>query len=80
MKLFDAHNHVQDDRLSPYLGDVMERARAAGVVAMGVKGCCEADWPRVVRLTEDHAGIHPSFGLHPWFIADRSAGWLQTLE
>ncbi|MDF7826264.1 TatD family hydrolase [Pontiellaceae bacterium B12227] len=80
MELFDAHNHVQDDRLFPDLGKVMKRAADAGVVKMGVKGCCEDDWPRVIQIMETYPGTYPSFGLHPWFIADRSAGWFQTLE
>ena len=58
----------------------MERARTAGVSAMGVKGCCEADWPRVIELAGQYDGVHPSFGLHPWFIAERSEDWLSTLE
>lgn len=80
MKLYDCHNHIQDERLSPMISDVMERARSAGVVKMGVKGCCEADWPRVIAVMETYEGIHPAFGLHPWFIANRSGQWLQTLE
>lgn len=80
MELFDCHNHIQDERLFPMIGDVMERARSAGVVKMGVKGCCEADWPRVIEILETCDGIHPAFGLHPWFIADRSPAWLRTLE
>ncbi len=47
---------------------------------MGVKGCCETDWPRVIHLMKTQKGIHPSFGLHPWFIANRSPDWLQILE
>lgn len=80
MKLFDAHNHIQDERLLPQIDAVMERARAGGVVKMGVKGCCEADWPRVIEIAESYDGIHPAFGLHPWFIAERSDQWLKRLE
>jgi TatD DNase family protein len=80
MKLFDCHNHIQDERMFPMLEEVMIRARESGVVAMGVKGCCEADWPRVVRIMENHNSIAPSFGLHPWFIQQRSANWIDTLE
>jgi len=80
MKLFDCHNHIQDERLFTRISEVMSRAQAAGVVRMGVKGCCEADWLRVVEIAETCEGIHPAFGLHPWFIADRSPEWLQTLE
>ena len=46
----------------------MERAGNAGVVRMGVKGCCEADWPRVIAVMECFEGIHAAFGLHPWFV------------
>jgi TatD DNase family protein len=80
MKLFDAHNHIQDERLFPDLGKVMDRARTAGVEKMGVKGCCEGDWLKVIQIHETYEGIYPSFGLHPWFIADRSPSWFQTLE
>jgi len=80
MNLYDCHNHIQDERLFPMIGAVMERARNAGVIRMGVKGCCEADWPRVITVMETYEGIHPAFGLHPWFIANRSPEWLQTLE
>jgi TatD DNase family protein len=80
MNLYDCHNHIQDERLFPMIGDVVERAREAGVVRMGVKGCCEADWPRVIAVMETNEGIHPAFGLHPWFIAERSPEWLQILE
>lgn len=58
----------------------MNRAAMAGVVQMGVKGCRESDWPRVIELATSYAGIHPSFGLHPWFIDERSSEWLQSLE
>ncbi|MEI6892810.1 MAG: TatD family hydrolase [Pontiella sp.] len=80
MKLFDAHNHVQDDRLFPDLGNIMRRAVEAGVVKMGVKGCCENDWAKVIHVQETYVGIHVSFGLHPWFIKDRTPDWFQTLE
>jgi len=80
MELFDCHNHIQDERLFPMIGDVMERARNAGVSRMGVKGCCEDDWQRVITVMETYEGIHPAFGLHPWFITDRSPAWLRTLE
>ncbi|NLX24862.1 MAG: hypothetical protein GXY61_02720, partial [Lentisphaerae bacterium] len=50
MRLFDCHNHIQDERLSDNLAGILARAQNAGVVKMGVKGCCEADWPRVIRI------------------------------
>jgi TatD DNase family protein len=105
MKLFDSHNHIQDERLWPDVEAILQRSVEAGVVAMGVKGCHEGDWARVMQLCAENirqnnygqndfsAGekenysasnpsvkIYPSFGLHPWFINDRSSGWLEKLE
>jgi TatD DNase family protein len=79
MKLFDCHNHIQDERLFPMLGKVMERARAAGIERMAVKGCCEADWPRVAEIINRYENTYLAFGLHPWFIYGRSGQCFQTL-
>jgi len=80
MKLFDCHNHIQDERIFPMLEKVMERAHLAGVEKMAVKGCCEADWPRVVEITNRHPNAYLAFGLHPWHVSGRSAQWFQLLE
>ncbi len=80
MQLFDAHNHIQDERIFPLLGSVMERASIAGVERMAVKGCRETDWPRGVKIVNRHPGAHLAFGLHPWFISECSAGWMDELE
>jgi len=80
MRLFDAHNHIQDDRLFPELGKTMERARLAGVERVAVKGCSEADWPKVEEIVNRYENACIAFGLHPWFIKERSAQCFQTLE
>ena len=36
--------------------------------------------PQVLRLAAEHEDVHPSLGLHPWRIADRSEAWLTTLR
>lgn len=58
----------------------MERARTAGVARMAVKGCCEADWPRVAEIINRYENAYLAFGLHPWFVSGRSAQCFQTLE
>ncbi len=80
LKLFDCHNHIQDERIFPMLEKVMERARLAGVGHMAVKGCSEADWPKVEEIINRYENTHVAFGLHPWFIKERSGQWFQTLE
>lgn len=80
MQLFDAHNHIQEERLFSRLNWVMDRARAAGICRMGVKGCSEADWGRVEHIVNNFDCIFPAFGIHPWFISGRSVNWTTKLE
>jgi TatD DNase family protein len=80
MHLFDAHNHIQDERIFPMLEQVLNRTRAAGVEKMAIKGCCEADWARVIEAVNNFDGACMAFGLHPWFISARSEGWKVLLE
>ena len=77
----DAHAHLQDSRLAPHLPQVFARAAAAGVAHVHVAATCEADWPAVAALADAHpGGVIASFGIHPWFLRNRSARWLQNLR
>jgi len=80
LKLFDCHNHIQDDRLFPQLEKVMNRAGLAGVKHMAIKGCCEADWTKVIEIVNRYPDTCLAFGLHPWLIGGRSRQCFQTLE
>jgi len=79
MKLFDSHCHLHDERLRPILPAVFERARTAGVAGMLNCGCTEADWPEVQALATARPEIIPAYGLHPWYLGERSACWRDTL-
>lgn len=77
----DAHCHLQDPRLAAGLPGVLARARDTGVVLLHVAATSESDWPSVRALADAHPGlVLCSFGLHPWFIQDRSDHWLQHLR
>ncbi|HOO20025.1 MAG TPA: TatD family hydrolase [Kiritimatiellia bacterium] len=77
----DAHSHLQDPRLAPRLDDVLARARAAGFVLLHAAATSEGDWPAVAALADAHPGlVIASFGLHPWFIQEKSSAWLRTLR
>ncbi|MHB8996318.1 MAG: TatD family hydrolase [Armatimonadota bacterium] len=78
--LIDAHNHLQEEVLVPYVEGLIDRARAAGVGEMWCNGTAEDDWQDVLDLATAHSDILPFFGLHPWFVKDRSPDWLTRLE
>jgi len=78
--LLDAHNHLQDERLAPYLDEILRDSRAAGITAMVVNGTCEADWPRVAELARQCDLVIPSFGVHPWRVDRCSPAWRDELQ
>lgn len=80
MRLFDAHNHLQDAQFGGQQDDLIGDCAAVGLSRMVVNGTRESDWPAVAALAKRHDSVLPSFGLHPWFIHERSPGWLAKLE
>lgn len=78
--LYDAHNHLQDERLSQPLESILRELPALGLHRCIVNGTSERDWPHVEALAERCPWITPAFGLHPWFVKDRSANWFDTLR
>ena len=80
MNLFDAHCHLQDERLAASLADDMEDACRAGVSHWSCCGVEEGDWETVVELSAKLPGVQPSFGLHPWYVPERSSQWETRLR
>ena len=77
--LYDAHNHLQDDWLTPHREAIIESLQAIGLGGAVVNGTGESDWEAVAALAGTHAWVVPSYGLHPWHVADRSAEWMARL-
>jgi TatD DNase family protein len=50
MRLYDAHNHLQDERFGGRQTELLSASANAGVTCMVVNGSCEADWPEVLAL------------------------------
>jgi TatD DNase family protein len=76
----DAHNHLQGDWLTPYLHEVLTTVQGLPVRWMVVNGTTEADWPTVRQFAENLSFVLPSYGLHPWYLAQRSESWAETLR
>jgi TatD DNase family protein len=78
--LVDAHLHLQEDVFAPHMTEVLGRASQAGIRYLVCNGAMESDWPRVLQLAREHPNIVPCFGLHPWYVSQRSDHWVNTLE
>jgi TatD DNase family protein len=79
VRLFDAHNHLQDERLAPHLGDILKTLPETGVCGMVVNGSCEEDWPQVLDLARRFPEVIPSFGYHPWYVNERTSEWKEAM-
>lgn len=71
--IYDAHNHLQDERIV----GVADCLDVAGCVVNGTR---EEDWARVEALAKRFSWVVPSYGLHPWHVAGRSGDWLKKLR
>jgi TatD DNase family protein len=79
LRLYDAHNHLHDERLAPHRGEIVATVERSGIVRMVVNGACESDWPEVLALARAHSWVLPSFGYHPWHVAARTPEWRERL-
>jgi TatD DNase family protein len=80
VRLYDAHNHLQDERFAGRQEELVAACRAEGVVAMVVNGAGEQDWPEVAALAARFPDLaRPSFGYHPWYVGERTPAWQEAL-
>lgn len=79
MNLYDAHNHLQDERFAGQAEAVLADCARVGVRRMVVNGACEEDWPEVLALARAYPMVLPSFGYHPWYLHERTTDWRSRL-
>jgi TatD DNase family protein len=65
MQIVDSHAHLHFDSFDQDRGEVLRRAREAGVVAMIDVGTDAATSARAFELASAEAGIFPTAGIHP---------------
>jgi TatD DNase family protein len=80
MTYFDAHNHLQDERLAPWLPELAVQLPALGLKQAVVAGSSHDDWQAVADLAKAHEWVRPSFGVHPWYVKEQPAHWMQLLR
>ena len=73
---FDAHCHLQDERLASWLeAGGIEAMELAGIRKCVVNGTHPGDWQRVVELANRFELVKPSVGFHPWHVNERPNDW-----
>lgn len=77
---YDAHCHLQDHRLHPFLPEIISSLQSVGIQRIVVNATRQADWSSVLQLSERYKFVVPSFGLHPWYLNERSSNWLTGLR
>ncbi len=77
--LYDAHNHLQDARLDAEREAIMQILPETGLSESVVNGSAEDDWEDVARLARAYPWVRPSFGLHPWYVKERTSAWQEHL-
>jgi len=79
-RLYDAHNHLQDERLAREREAILAALARENIAGMVVNGAREADWPQVRALAQRCPRIIPAYGYHPWYVKARSAHWQEVLK
>lgn len=80
IKLVDCHLHLQDGVLLREVEAVVRRARLAGVERLVCQGAHTGDWAAVLDLARRFEGVAAFLGVHPWWIGECEANWLDGLE
>lgn len=80
MRLYDAHNHLQDAWLAPHREAVFADLTQLPLAAAVVNGTCEADWADVAQLARERPFVRASYGLHPWNVGNASPRWRDALQ
>ena len=78
--LIDAHLHLQDVRLDGVRPQMAKLIESENIRQLVVNGTREGDWGKVIDCADSFSQVVPSFGLHPWWLNERSSNWLHHLE
>ncbi len=65
MKLADSHCHLNYKGVAEMQGEVLARARAAGVAAMLNIATRESEWDAVIATAERESDVWATVGIHP---------------
>ncbi|MEZ5464615.1 MAG: TatD family hydrolase [Lysobacteraceae bacterium] len=79
-ELIDTHCHLDVAAFDPDRGEVVARAREAGVRHIIVPAIARAGWEKLESICRDDDGLHAAYGLHPVFLDDHVDSDIDALE
>ena len=80
LALVDSHCHLDFECFDDDRETVIDRAREAGVKHIVVPAITAANWGKVKSVCEQHQGLHPAYGLHPYYLEQHREQQLAQLE
>lgn len=78
--LVDSHCHLDAGEFDRDRGDVLARARAAGVTTQVLPATHADEWPALREAAAADPGLHAAYGLHPTFLEHHREAHLPLLR
>lgn len=78
--LVDAHLHIQDFGNDFNIDDMLAQSKETEICYFVCNSTSEADWDKVINLSDEYPQVIPFLGIHPWFVNERSINWAEILE
>ena len=78
--IIDSHCHIDFNEFNADRDDIIARAHQAGIQHIIVPAIASDSWPRVKTVCAQYDGLHPAYGLHPYFLEQHSETDLTTLR
>ncbi|HID37148.1 MAG TPA: TatD family deoxyribonuclease, partial [Ghiorsea sp.] len=80
MAWIDSHCHLNHERFSHDLTDVLQRAMQEGISQFLVPGTAFHQWETQRALEQKYPNIHLAYGIHPWFCDLHNEEHLEQLD
>lgn len=75
----DTHIHLQDYNPAD-VKNVVTNANKNNVCEFVNASSHPTDWQKVLDIAAEFIGIIPAIGIHPWYITETAADWVERLE
>lgn len=77
MDFFDTHIHLQDFADTNVI-NLLKEGQISKCICVSAK---QTDWQKVADIYEKYPDtIVPAFGLHPWYVHEKTSDWAEQLE